>query len=562
MTRTRVAMDDMHAHTGVSSVDLLALALRVLLLTSTALVAGIGLLRTVVAVPPRLAWVAGGVAALISAWSAVVLDINIGFAVAHAVLALAVPICLRWRSAATYLGFGLTLLLIAEAGLGHSSLAFFFDTVFAAVAVVWFGFAAGSWRDDSGLRPGPVALTAALALAAAGIGQLLLSGLLDRRLVDSAYGLVLVGLVVASLGVLVLTAVLRDLRRVYRLGAVGVLGAVVAWTALPGIPLPHDLPVPGVPRLASAAGTPVLVSPHRPGRNLVHFPASAGLDVAVESGSVLARAVPRPGSSGTWAEIELPAGRSDIVVRHGAEQDSVDVDTGELPALPAAFGADGPECASAALGGIVAGSTTELDRCPADELSAEDDDALRKQVGYLASAAVPSINVVGDDSPRARAAAEIVTAQARQRGLAVRDDPGGALVVVSGWSRAAETLEAVADGPGYIYGVHLAPWLLHGPVVNSVAGSSIPLRFDPRDQRSLTYGMTVASAFGGEPPSLAGFRRWLAARQENLTGEVAIYASAQVDVMQMANHEHGGSAAGQWIRQGTIVAISGPLSSS
>ncbi|TDD49242.1 hypothetical protein E1288_20345 [Saccharopolyspora elongata] len=554
-------MENMHSHTGVSSVDLLALVLRILLLTSTAVVAGVGLLRAVVAVPPRLAWTAGGIAALASGWSAAVLDINIGFAVAHAILALAVPLALRWRAAATYLGFALALLLIAEAGLGHSSLAFFLDTVFAAVAVVWFGFAVGSWRDDGGLRPGPVALTAALALAGAALAQLLLSGLLDRRLVDSAYGLALVGLVVASLGVLVLTAVLRDVRRVYRLGAVGVLVAVVAWTALPGIPQPHDLAVPGIPRLASAAGTLVLVSPHRPGRNLVHFPASAGLDVVVESGGRISRAVPRPGSTGTWAEVELTSGRSDFVVRRGAEQGTVDVDTGELPALPDAVTADGPECASAALGGIAAGAPSVLDSCPSAALSTEDEDALRKQVGYLAAAGVPSIAVISDESPRSRTAADAVLSQAQQRGLAIRDDPGGALLVVSGWSRAAEALESSNSGPGYIYGVHLAPWLLHGPVVNAVAGSSIPLRFDPRDERSLTYGMALAGVFGGEPPSLAGFRRWLAARQENLTGDVAIYASAQVDVMRMANHPHGSSAAGQWIPQGTIVAISGPLPS-
>jgi hypothetical protein len=558
-------MENLHSHTGVSSVDLMAVVLRVLLLTSTAAVAGIGLLRAAVAVSPRLAWAAGVIAAAVSGWSAVVLDINVGFAVAHAILALAVPAALRWRAAATYLGFALALLLIAEAGLGHSSLAFFLDTLFAAVAVVWFGLASGSLRDDSGLRPGPVALTASLALAGAAAGQPLLSGLLDRRLVDSAYGLVLVGLVAASLLVVVLVAALTDVQRMYRLGAVGALIAVVAWTALPGIPPPHDLALPGVPRLVSAAGTPVLVSPHRPGRNLVHFPESAGLDVVVESGGRIARAVPRPGSSGTWAEVELPAGRSDFVVRRSEDRGSVNVDTGELPALPEAVGADGPECASAALGGIVAGSPEALDHCPAAELSTEDGDALRKQIGYLSAARVPAINVVADDSPRARAAADIVISLAQQSGLAVRDDPGGALVVVSGWARAAEALDSRYSaranyGPGYLYGVHLAPWLLHGPVVNAVAGSSIPLRFDPRDERSLTYGMTVAARFGGEPPSLAGYRRWLAARQENLTGEVAIYASAQVDVMRMANHQHGSSAAGQWIPRGTIVAISGPLS--
>ncbi|KAA5831086.1 hypothetical protein ABT337_20435 [Saccharopolyspora hirsuta] len=549
----------MHSHVAASDVDILALVLRVVLLTSTALVAGIGLLRPAVTAAPRLAWGAAALAAAASAGSAVVLDINIGFAVVHAVLALAVPIALRWRAVATYLGFGLALLLIAEAALEHASFEFFLDTVFAAVAVVWFGIAAGEWRSDSGLRPGPVALTAALALAGAGTAQLLASGLLDRRLVETAHGLALLVLAVAALGVLVLTLALRDVRRRYRFGAVGVLVAVVAWTALPGLPPPADLPVPGVPRAVSAAGTSVLVSPHRPGRNLVHFPESAGLDVVVETAAGIARAVPRPGSSGTWAEIDLPAGRSDLVVRRGAEEDSVEVDAGQLPPLPDAAGPDGTECASAALGDFAAGAPEVLDRCPSAELSDEDSDALRQLIGYLAEFPVPAIDVVGDDSPRGRAAAELVTAEARQRGIPVRDDRDGALVVVSGWTRAAEALDEANRGQSYLYGVQLAPWLLHGPVVNKVAGASIPLRFDPRDQRSLTYGMTLAARFGGEPPSLAGFRRWLAARGDHATGAVSVYASAQVDVMQMTNHQHGSAAAGQWIPKGTIVAISGPL---
>ncbi|GGI74685.1 hypothetical protein GCM10011581_09570 [Saccharopolyspora subtropica] len=551
-------METMHSHTGVSGVDHLALALRVLLLTSTALIAGIGLLRAGATVPRWLAWAAGGMSAAVSGISAVVLDINPGFAVAHAVLALAIPVAVRWRTAAAYLGFALTLLLIAEAALGHTSLVFFLDTVFAAVAVVWFGAAsATSWRDGSGLRPGPVALTAALALAGAAIGQLLLSGLFDRRLWGSAHGFVLVGAVVASLAVLVLVVVLHNPQRAFRTGAIGVLAVVVAWSVLPGIPHPPELPVPGVARLTQAAGTPVLVSPHRPGRNLVHFPDSAGLDVVVESGGRLARAVPRPGASGTWAEVDLPPGRSELLVRRGAEQGSVDVDTGTLPPLPDAAGADGPECASAALGGIVAAAASPLDRCPAASLSTEDEDALRKLVDYLASRHTPAVTVVGDDAPRSRAAADVVLSQAQQRGLPVRDDPGGALVLVAGWSRAVEVLDATNRGRGYTYGVHLAPWLLHGPVVNAVAGASLPLRFDPRDRQALSYGMDLAATFG-EPPSPAGFRRWLAARGAAPGGEVTIYASAQVDVMQMANHQHD-STAGQWIPEGTIVAISDPL---
>ncbi|MGW1677900.1 DUF6239 family natural product biosynthesis protein [Saccharopolyspora sp. NPDC002376] len=109
-------MEHTHSHVAAASdVDFLSLVLRVVLLTSTALVAGIGLLRSSVAASSRLAWAAALVAAVASASSATVLDINIGFAVVHAVLALAVPISLRWRAAATYLGFALALLLIAEA---------------------------------------------------------------------------------------------------------------------------------------------------------------------------------------------------------------------------------------------------------------------------------------------------------------------------------------------------------------------------------------------------------------------------------------------------------------
>ncbi|GAA4619222.1 hypothetical protein GCM10023108_43210 [Saccharopolyspora hordei] len=547
----------MHSHIAASEVDILGLVLRVLLLTSTALVAGVGLLRPVVAVAPRLAWSAAALAAATSVGSAAVLDVDVVFAVAHAVLAIAVPLTLRWRAVATYLGFALALLLIAEAALGHSSFGFLLDTVFAAVAVVWFGLAAGQWRSGSGLRPGPVALTAAVALAGAGVAQLLLSGLLDRRLVGTARGVTLLVLVVAALAVLVLTVVLRDVRRRYRVGAVGVLVAVVAWTALPGLPQPADLPVPGVPRLASAAGTPVLVSPHRPGRNLVHFPESAGLGLVVETAAGPVRAVPRPGATGTWAEVDLPAGRSDLVVRRGTEESSVELDVGELPALPDATGADGTECASAALGGLLAGSPAVLDRCPSAALSREDGGALRQLVGYLARLPVPSITVVGDDSPRGRAATELVTAEAQRHGVAVREDRDGALVVVSGWSRAAEALAEANRGTTYLYGVHLAPWLLHGPVVNEVAGATLPLRFDPREQRSLAYGMTLAARFGGEPPSTAGFQNWLAARGEHVVGAVSLYASAQVNVMQMTGHQH--RSTGTWIPNGTIVAVSGPL---
>ncbi|SFS34522.1 hypothetical protein [Saccharopolyspora flava] len=540
----------MHTHTGVSSVDHLALVLRVLLLAGTALVAGIGLLRAGAVMRPWTAWVAGVGTAALAGLSAVVLDINVGFAITHVVLALAVPVALRRRGPSTFLGFALALLLIAEASLSHTSLPFFLDTVFVAVAVVWFGLAlAKTWRDDSGLRPRPTALTAAIALAGAGIGQLLLSGIVDRRLWTTGYGITLSALVIGAVAVLVVTLAVRDERRVYRFGAIGVLAVVLAWAALPGIPAPHGLPVPGVAQLAQAAGTPVLVTPNRTGRNLVHFPDSAGSGITVEQGDRISRAVPIPGATGTWAEVDLPPGGSDLLIRRGTDTGTVEVDTGDLPEQP---GATDPECASAALGGITAGASGPIS-CPNTRLLDEDADALRKQVSYLADLKAPSISVVGDDTPRGKAATEVVRAEAARRGLPISDNPDGALVLVSGWTQASQTLERV----GYLYGMHLAPWLLHGPVVNSTASAALPLRFDPRDRSALTYGMTQAGVFG-DPPSLSGYRQWARARGENLTGEVTIYASAQVDVMQMGGHQHGGNL-GQWIPDGTIVAVSAPI---
>lgn len=543
-------MEDMHTHTGVSGVDFLSLALRVLLLTGTALVAGIGLLRAGAEMRSWPAWIAGSTTAALAGVSAAVLHINIGFAIAHVVLALAVPLALRWRGPATFLGFGLALLLIAEAALGHTSLAFFLDTIFVAVAVVWFGLAlAKSWNDDSGLRPRPVALTAAVALVGAGIGQLVLSGLFDRRLWSTGYGIAVLVLLTGAIAVLAVTLAQREPVRVYRFGAIGVLAAVLAWATLPGIPVPHDLPVPGVARLAQTAGVPVLVSPNRTGRNLVHFPESAGPGITVEQGDRIARAVPRPGASGTWAEIELPPGGSELLIRNGEDTGTVDVDTGDLPEVA---GAAGTECASAALGAVAAGSDRPVN-CPDTELLAEDADALRKNVSFLADMKVPAITVVGDDTPRGKAATEVVLGEAARRGLPVADNPDGALVQVSGWQKAAETLETAH----YLYGIHLAPWLLHGPVVSTTSGASLPLRFDPRDRAALTYGMTQSSAFG-DPPSLSGYRQWALTRGENIGGEVTLYASAQVDIMQMAGHQHGGNL-GQWIPHGTIVAVSGPL---
>src|SRR5690606_41321578 len=74
----------------------------------------------------------------------------------------------------------------------------------------------------------------------------------------------------------------------FRAGAGFVAAALLAWTALVAVPKPPDLPVPGVPLLASVdlneLEVPVLVSPQRPGPNLVHLPDIGGPQVTVTAG--------------------------------------------------------------------------------------------------------------------------------------------------------------------------------------------------------------------------------------------------------------------------------------
>ena len=68
-----------------------------------------------------------------------------------------------------------------------------------------------------------------------------------------------------------------------RAATVGLVGALAAGAALAAVPVPDPLPTAGVPLLREVtfghASTPVLVSPHRPGRNLVHVGNPADVQV-------------------------------------------------------------------------------------------------------------------------------------------------------------------------------------------------------------------------------------------------------------------------------------------
>lgn len=587
-----------HAQTGSAGVDTVALLIRLALLLSTAALAGSGLLGAFAGRPGRRAATAvpvlGAVSAALAVASAVVLDVNPVACGVHAALALAVAATWR-RRAGRWVAGALLLLVVIETALGADGMAFVVDTVYVVAAVAWFGLAvlgadAKRWEGVT-VRPATLSVLCGVLLTVAGLVRLATSGVgFDRRLFETAYGLLSVAVVVLPLAVTVLTVLAAPggrratspvRRQAHRLGAVGVVLGFVAWGAVPAVPRPAELPVPGVPVLADATvdghDVPVLVSPHRPGENLVHFPASAGTGLAVGvDGEGSTRAVGVAGAEGTWARVRLPRGRSDLVVSRGGERTSVEVDAGARGGPAAAAGEDGPECAAAALGGLVAGVRKELVSCPSELLPSGDADALRRLVGFLAKRGTTELTLVGDESPRGVAASRVVRETASAAHLRVLDEPAkeSALVVVSGWSAAQRTVKEAArsqlETPTYGYGVYLAPWLLNQPILTSLASSSSPLRFDPRDQSAVDFAIELGNGFGGQRPSTAGYLSWLRTTGRTVDDGVRVYAAAQVNVMpsdsgDMAGMAPGmdmvGGGQGSWF-DGTVVPVSLPLDAS
>lgn len=589
-----------HSHgagTASGEAGALEIGTRLALLLGTAAVAGIGLFRGTITGPTRrltlLAWAAAvlGAGALVVsiAW----LSVNVPVAVTQLLVTLAMPVLLRWPTPALCGGLLLTLMLTAETAVGHGGLRFCVDTIFTLGTVAWFGLAAVAFcvpadrRLATSFRPGPLALTISAALVAAGAGHVVLSGLgLDRRLYESAYGGTLLVLVLAPIAVAVLaatgqrrTAAHSGPWRVYRIGALGIAVAFVASGALAAIPRPPELPVPGVPLLGDVelvgGQNSLLLTPQRPGRNLVHLPDSlAGAKVGPEGN--LTPVAGRPGTAGSWAEVELPRGRSELTVEFRGERTTVDVDTGGPAAGPAAAtGPDGPECAGAALGAVLGGDRTVLHRCPSDALSAADAESLRSTVRFLADRRTPAITVAADGSARSVWARRVLHEAAARERIPITDRAGrdNALLVVSGWRQAAARLDAVKDRQAaqtlYNRGVYLAPWLLNGQLVRTTASSLLPLTFDPREQDALEYALAVSQAFPEETATVSGFHRWMAGRGGSVDGPTQLYAAAQVNVMQMATrapaeqdpsaaHQHG-TYAGQWLPGGTIVPATGTL---
>jgi hypothetical protein len=249
----------------------------------------------------------------------------------------------------------------------------------------------------------------------------------------------------------------------------------------------------------------VVVVPNLPGLNLVHVDVD-GLMVGTDPAGT---ALPQPAG---WHTVELPAGRVEVRVADERDSGSFVTDTGSSGAAPAGLaGPDGPECASALLGRMLAtGALTSGATCPADTLTPGDADELTGIVDRLADGGAKSVVVVGDESPRGTAAADTVRTAATSRGMAVLGQGRAAdpLVVVSGWARAAVlaqsgVIDRGAGGPA----AYLAPWLpTPAPGTTAVPATGA----DDRDGAPFRrYATALRAAYPTQQPTAAGFRAWL-----------------------------------------------------
>lgn len=322
-------------------------------------------------------------------------------------------------------------------------------------------------------------------------------------------------------------ATTRDRRAVLgmRVGAAVLAVATLASTAQAVVLRPPE-PIPGMATAARLELGPsrvdALVVPNLPGWNLVHI-GSATASVGT-SEDQLTPARPRPGTTGGWLAIHLPPGRSDLWVRDAAGVDSFTTDTGGGEPAPASLtGADGPECASALLGRMLASGTAQGVRCPAESLHPRDADALRETVIALAAAGHRELAMATDGSARSAAAVRTVGDAALAEGIAVvRPGPATPLVLVNGWTGAAATLAGVADGSLAADGTYLAPWLFTGPLLAPAAGQHVAQRFDPADEPFRRYGAELREDYPTQPVSASGYRAWLTERLQPETGDLRL----------------------------------------
>ncbi|MEK6441281.1 hypothetical protein [Pseudonocardia sp. T1-2H] len=485
------------------------------------------------------------------------------------------------------------------------------------------GAAEGGERDarpaagsPAGRAPVSLAIGSGLVTALAGLAQLVATGpVTGTELVGTGYGLAGLAAVLLPAAAAVVWAVaalpagLPRARELHRLAGIGTVVGVAAAAVLAALPAPGPAAVAGQPllRAVDLAGQrlALLVTPLRPGPNLVHVsgtypaegdaapvataapthhghagtgvPSAAG--VTVGAGGQVVPVTSRPGASGGWAVVDLPAGATSLAVSGGDATTSVAIDVGEGPAAQrdSLTGPDGPECAAAVLGGLVGDGTSDLaapGSCPSDALDPADAGALTILVRTLAEHGVRTATLAADGSPRSVAAADLVRAEGAARGVTFVEGPDkdSALIVLSGWAAASDTLTGAGrralDTATYLGGTYLAPWLLTGGVVTAASSSVVPLTFGPQDAPPQRYAATLAATFPGDTPSTSGYLAWARASGTPLDTRQILYGAAPVDVPMSAGPRdemggmHHSSNPAAWFPGGTVVPISAPLDPS
>lgn len=596
-------------------------ALRLVLLTALAVVAGTGLVRVLAGAPGRAERVVAGVAALVAVSAAVAavtrsgagltgwtLFLLVVTAAVAALLAGSRPVL------AVLPALAVTALLVLQlAGTPGAAPWFALDAGYAVAGSLAAGAAVHlvTTRTDDDTRPARVRV---LGIAAGTVGAVLAAvrlavagpfSLTDAH--GTGFGRAALVTVVAPAAVAALllaeTLLIRraanrvradEVRdRVRTPAALAAVVAVGAATLLAALPAPAPAAVPGQALLRSvdlgAGPLTLAVSPMRPGPNLVqltgagvtvtgpdatmpgHGDAGAPAGYAVRTGDRDVPFTARSGAPGGWALVDLPEGTTSITLTAGGLARAVPVDVGTDRTAPGgATGADGPECLSAAVGRILAGGDPAPGPCPSEGLDPADALALRGTVSALASQGAPGLAIAGDVSPRSRAAADVVRAEAGAAGLPVRPAPGpdDALVVVSGWQHAAtavrDTARAAQTTPTALGGTYLAPWLLTGGVLGQSPGTLLPLDFGPQEQVPQRYVRTLAAVAPGSAPSLSGLRSWAATTGEAYTDPApALYGAAPVSVPMTADADdgghHGAPNEAAWFPGGAIVRIGSAL---
>ncbi len=583
LTASPVAVQGGHGHgvdvpTGVSPwwVDV---ALRVVLLTGTAVVAGLGLLRLFTERFAERTIQIAMVAAVLTAAS-LVLPVFLGsvsvlIALPQAVATLVVPMFLRRRPGIAAIAASLLIIVLLMEAIGNQTgvewwvaAAHTLAGVGAVAVAVLLASAEAPDRRALTSRFGGVAVVGVVLLAGTGMAQGWLVNLrLDAVSAGSTLGLLVAGefgLIVAAVAGVV--ALRRRGAPAYPVGAVMLTAALATGATLAAAP-PLAAPAPaGQPVLRTvvlAAGqVEVVVVPHRPGPNLV-WVSGDGYTVGT-SATEMVPAAARPGSPGGWAVVDLPAGASAMWIARGGERTPLRLAASTaVPALPGITGPNGPECLAAVMGSVIADGPVPS-RCPADELTSADATALRGLVGSLAERSVPGIRLITGDSARSAAAAEVITVAAAGDGLPVDGPahPNDARVVVSGWSEAEETLLVQQRDP-VSSGVYFAPWLANGTLLGYTTGAVVALNFDTTSDTPLAYVDALNRRGSRALASPAGYHAWLAATgRPQPTGPAQLYAAiAGFDMMGAVPAMRGGHStrASGWIPGGRMTPVSEPL---